>query len=987
MQLRSLLAVAAVVLIAAVGWFVLRTEPTAAPIGTIEQSLQPPDAPSPQRGDELAELGVRAAASDSGREAVAVAPIAVDSIEEEHPWAGMLAGLTGRLVEKDGTPVPSMRVELIEADASVLFGSEHAALGTPELEIGETFTDSEGRFLFEGARDGSFHALNIDRGGGRATIRLVEQSVENRTLTDLGDIVLDEYGTLIGTVIDEDGEPVEGARVRATVIPEIVVQTGVLDVREGIVVTSKDEAEEGGLAIEPPRSAFALLDRIPIPTTTTLADGSFRLEGVPLGRVSGGVDLPGHIAATIGPIEVTPTEVDVGELELLFGRTVTGTVKDLAGEPVSGVSVCAGAMHPLFGVAIMQPGGVTDENGLFSVPGVPENGSLVGAIRRHRSERWTLGEATPGTDTIDFVLPTAGKIICTLLDEEEEPVPGADILVRLSAESGNEMAWMTNIALAGRMPMMQTKAKATETPGVYVVEDLSLGKWTIEARVPGRATVRKEVEHRGGETLVRMQSPKGQMLRVVVTDEITGEPIKSAHATLLGPEGFLFTAFASAFTGKDGSTELGPLAPAWRDQALANAVWMKDTIVSVEHPEYGKSKMTVPEGVTEVAIAMPPACTIEGVVTWGGGSPGNVYMVTVRWNDDSDPMAQFMMLPRTALTNLEGRFKVTGLAPGDYEVVLMERYFEGNPLQLLLDQKEPTMVDKTSVAVEPEAPAVLAFDLSVDGQGPSGTFEGRVTVDGNAISGAEVKVGRRDPDVYYTDGFGEFETEPYSIINSQRIVIVADVPTADGGTAREEVYNNWQRPKDGEVTRIDVELSYTPIRIQVVDAATGAGVPDVKLRLSGEGRWRGRRGGNDMKTDSRGEADTVLPDKKTYSLVATSKLYAQASVQVSAGTVKDGLVRIEMRPAVPCAGRVTLPSTVETQGKMYLNVTAPGFEGDWAEIDREELTFELARMAPGDYEARVWSGPTGGMLTTKFTLQEGGDTGLLLEFVAEGEAD
>ena len=174
-----------------------------------------------------------------------------------------------------------------------------------------------------------------------------------------------------------------GARVRATVIPDIAVQTGALDVREGIVLTGEDE--KGGVGFELPPSAFVLLDRLPIPTTTTLADGSFRLEGVPLGMVSGGADLAGHVAAKIGPINMTATEIDVGELELLFGRTVTGSVKNLAGEPVAGVSVSAGALHPLFEVAIMQPAGVTDELGQFSVQGIPEDGNIVGAIKRWRA--------------------------------------------------------------------------------------------------------------------------------------------------------------------------------------------------------------------------------------------------------------------------------------------------------------------------------------------------------------------------------------------------------------------------------------------------------------------------------------------------------------------------------------------------------------------------------------------------------------------------
>ena len=88
-----------------------------------------------------------------------------------------------------------------------------------------------------------------------------------------------------------------------------------------------------------------------------------------------------------------------------------------------------------------------------------------------------------------------------------------------------------------------------------------------------------------------------------------------------------------------------------------------------------------------------------------------------------------------------------------------------------------------------------------------------------------------------------------------------------------------------------------------------------------------------------------------------------------------------MKPEVPCAGRIVLPAEAATEGKMYLNVKAPGFEGDWAPVDPETLTFELDRMSPGDYEAQIWAGTALGTMTAQFTIPEGGDTGLLLEFV------
>ena len=190
MQLRHLFLTAGSLALAAVAWFLLQGTGPAGPQAEIIQSLEPESNSASAAEDDLVDIEGREVEAAPTREIASVATLAAESVEADHPWAGMLAGLTGRLVEADGTAVVGMRIELIEADSSLLFGAEHGALGATELEIGECFTDTEGRFLFEGARDGSFHAFNIDRGGGRATLRFVEQSVEHGSLTDVGDLSL-----------------------------------------------------------------------------------------------------------------------------------------------------------------------------------------------------------------------------------------------------------------------------------------------------------------------------------------------------------------------------------------------------------------------------------------------------------------------------------------------------------------------------------------------------------------------------------------------------------------------------------------------------------------------------------------------------------------------------------------------------------------------------------------------------------------------------
>ena len=64
-------------------------------------------------------------------------------------WKGELAGLLGRVIETDGTPVAGIRVALLEGDPTLLFSGSMIGAEEPSLEVEETVTDLDGRFLEE----------------------------------------------------------------------------------------------------------------------------------------------------------------------------------------------------------------------------------------------------------------------------------------------------------------------------------------------------------------------------------------------------------------------------------------------------------------------------------------------------------------------------------------------------------------------------------------------------------------------------------------------------------------------------------------------------------------------------------------------------------------------------------------------------------------------------------------------------------------------
>src|SRR5262245_65048515 len=92
--------------------------------------------------------------------------------------------------------------------------------------------------------------------------------------------------------------------------------------------------------IEIPPWIGAMIDRLPVATTESAADGTFRLEGVaPTTGIVGGVDKRGLVGATFGPVDLSSGTHDLGAIELKKGRTIRGTVEDSSGEPAVGVDV------------------------------------------------------------------------------------------------------------------------------------------------------------------------------------------------------------------------------------------------------------------------------------------------------------------------------------------------------------------------------------------------------------------------------------------------------------------------------------------------------------------------------------------------------------------------------------------------------------------------------------------------------------------------
>jgi hypothetical protein len=126
--------------------------------------------------------------------------------------AAQAATVSGRVLDSSGAPVRGAKVvcEKYRADEEVLVDETK---GTAPAPLGETATDSEGRFQ-----------VKLDKAGVEVAIRVLPGTLAGALLSgpydasedvEVDDIELPSAEKISGRVTDEAGKPVAGAKVRA----------------------------------------------------------------------------------------------------------------------------------------------------------------------------------------------------------------------------------------------------------------------------------------------------------------------------------------------------------------------------------------------------------------------------------------------------------------------------------------------------------------------------------------------------------------------------------------------------------------------------------------------------------------------------------------------------------------------------------------------------------------------------------------------------
>jgi uncharacterized GH25 family protein len=544
----------------------------------------------------------------------------------------LTAGATvkGKVVDDaTGAPVPGVEVTV----------QTYPDNGMGPQGTARTTTAEDGTFLIAGLAPGNLAGLNVRAKGFLAYPGSEGMVMAPQTRVPEGDTVEREIrlrrgGVLKGRVLDRAGKPVPGTMVRLKMFNP-----------------------RAGVEDSPPVKADA--------------EGAFRMEGVPRGKGILRAEAPGFFqpdypqqewqALQQGNIpeacaaEVPAEGEGTKDLVLAPGGVVEGVVVDRDGKPAPGISVNLYAKGPKGGGG--GTGGLSDAEGKFRAEGaapgeeVVANASGPGGLRG-ASDPFRLGEGE-STQGIRITLKAAATVAGRVRREDGGAAQGASLRIVPGKRDTNNM-WNWN------WQRQNAAVHPVGADGVFRVEGLNAGPWTVVCEADGAATSEGPlVELTEGETKEGVEVVLPEEKRIsgkVLNPEgapVAGAPVRGRPAAQQqqwygGPDN----------DPADATTDAAGL---FTVRGLGKGSWR----VIVRAEGFAESVQTVEGPKDDIVFNLVAGMTIEGVVTdEAAGTP--VAGISVWGNPNTNTGG--INVGRSCVSGKDGTFALRDLTPGAWSL-------------------------------------------------------------------------------------------------------------------------------------------------------------------------------------------------------------------------------------------------------------------------------------------------------------------------------
>lgn len=531
---------------------------------------------------------------------------------------------------------------------------------------GQLVDDPSGRFRVEPVKSGK--ASLTFRAPGYLPETIDDLEVVEGDVTRGVIVELDPGAVLEGRVVDKEGQPIVGATVFAAA-------------RERRDPTDRPRTRRGRRGEGPENfgrdapagfaAQVAALGLLGDASTTTGTDGRYRLGGVEGGKVVVTATHRDFVPTRSAPVETTLGATTQVDLVLSKGGGIEGRVTDRWERPVVGSLVIA--MSPgnieSNGGALYQ--GRTDADGRYSISRMASGGYFLVVTRGDESLH---PMSFFGTLKFDFATVPADQTV--RYDIVDDSSGAARVFGRITAggepvERGNIVAlsFESESMLGVDLKIAPIKAGGTfEFPGLapggyqFKLNDVGVGRRNVTAElaveIPDQPEVRLELE-----------LPRGGVEGVVLDSE-SRRPLANVDVTLRDvrkqtPDGVFAKMMAQDDLLRERTDEKGEFRfehlQASRYELVARAGRR------FEGPSFAPSlPRTLELGEHDVArgveVLLEPALELVGTVKSSGGAAIEGASVVAVAKDRSEAR------PERATTDAEGRFRITSVGAGRYDV-------------------------------------------------------------------------------------------------------------------------------------------------------------------------------------------------------------------------------------------------------------------------------------------------------------------------------
>jgi len=597
----------------------------------------------------------------------------------------------GVVLDPNGAPLADAQVALIHDVSQVKTRPQDGEL------LLELTTTEDGRFAFENLEMLEAYIIRASH-QEYTTVRV--HPIEPRVPSSLSQRIQLEVGvSLKGNVVDSSRSPVAGAEVSvydlnvSSLDPRAQPERHSLSNPDGTYTVSNLKpglkrilVRKAGYSTEG-RNGYNLADGETSGDVNFILGEGTMISGVVLDRRSGqpvpGALVNARVVTLIGAQNTPPPDADTKP---------DGPPDRTQGEfnnrrPLNSRVGSSRAFH--------VETQATDEEGRFRLNGLLRGRYILSA----NAKGYETNNGKPvksGDENVEVKLLPSPRINGTVVDDlTGEPV------TLFSVASSNT----PNPAFIPR----RSRQRFEDPGGRFTYVDLRPGTHYLVANADGYAggrsepvTITAEEERRG----IVIRLVKGCRLSGLVTDG-KGEPISGARISLdqpatagADPAGELFrqmiarqmrkTGMRSSKTGEDGR---------WTMENVLGGTY----ILKVEHPEFTNAESS-PIQCPDSGELQAPAVTltqgggIAGVVRKEDGTPDTKATVMISSDDPRNPYNTSLQ------TGPDGRFRVKGLKPGSYRVIVAQRNGEFDLLKILQSRNDPgtlvTVEDGATVELE-----------------------------------------------------------------------------------------------------------------------------------------------------------------------------------------------------------------------------------------------------------------------------------------------